>query len=102
MRKNRRDFKREASRSPFELSLENPIEGRPDYVTFKDPNKLDTRDAYDLQRTADGEEQLRLLLSEDDFAAFWDEWSTAPIDETNALLEEVFEHYGVSPGKRRR
>jgi len=102
MRKSRRNYHREITREPFELDLDNPVEGGPACVTFRDPNKLETESAFGLARTVDPEDQLRILLSEADFAAFWAEWRTAPVDETNALLEDVLKHYGVDRGKLAR
>jgi len=99
MRKTRRNYHKEATRELFELDLDNPIEGGPQFVTFRDPNKLETGTAFSLARTADPEDQLRILLSDEDFAAFWAEWRTEPVDETNALLEDVLKHYGVDRGK---
>jgi len=100
MRKNRRDFKQEVIRAPYELELDiPPVDGKPIAVTFRDPSTLTTRSAFQLARTTDPEEQIRLLLSAEDFAAFWSEWADAPIGETNALLEDVLEHYGTNRGK---
>jgi hypothetical protein len=101
MRKTRRDFKKEAVREPFELDLENPPEGGPEFITFRDPNKLETDDAFllDLMRPA---EVFQLLLSDEDYKLWWEEWRAAPIEETNALLEDVQKHYGADPGKRGR
>jgi hypothetical protein len=46
--------------------------------------------------------RIRHLLSEEDFDLWWEEWKTAPIDEFNALFDDVTDHYGVSAGKPRR
>jgi hypothetical protein len=99
VRKSRRDFAKESGKKPYELALDNPVEGQPDFITFKNPNRLDTESAFELNRETDAEMQLRALLSEDDWAAFWAEWRTAPVEETNDLLDEVLAHYGVNRGK---
>jgi len=101
-RKSRRDYVREAKVPPFQLDLDNPVEGGATYVTFKNPNRLETESAFDLARETDPEMQFRALLSDEDYAAFWAEWRSAPVDETNALLEDVLEHYGASRGKLSR
>lgn len=102
MRKSRRNYAQESRRTPFELTLDS-VEVEPGaeaaFVTFKDPNKLETADAFALARSSDPEQQIRLLLSVEDFDRFWSEWATAPIDETNALLEDVLDHYGANRGK---
>jgi hypothetical protein len=98
-RKSRRDFVNESRKSPYELALERPPNGRPNFVTFLDPNKLETGSAFDLSRETDPEIVIRKLLSEEDFAAWWDEWKTVPVDETNALLDDVMEHYGADRKK---
>lgn len=98
MRKSRRSFKTESRRSAYELELDNPVNGK-DYVTFTDPNRLPTKTAFELARTEDPEKVIRLLLGEDDFKAFWAEWGDAPVDETNALIEDVMSHYGADQGK---
>lgn len=100
-RKSRRDFKREAVRDPYELDLENS-NGNGEYVTFKDPNRLSTEDAFELNREDDPQKILQLLLGKD-FDPFWDEWRSAPVDECNALIDDVLEHYGIGDrGKPRK
>lgn len=99
MRKSRRDYKKEATREPFQLALDDPIEGGPEFVTFIDPGQIGTQSSFDLARTNDAELMLRNMLSEEDFAAWWAEWRDAPIDETTALLEDVMQHYGADPKK---
>lgn len=101
-RKSRRDYAREAKVPPFELELESSVDGDTAFVTFKNPNRLESESAFELNRETDPEMQIRALLSEDDYAAWWAEWRTAPVEETNALLEDVLEHYGASRGKPRR
>lgn len=98
-RKSRRNYRNESRRTPFELELDTPRDGR-EYVTFLDPNKLPTKTAFELSRTEDPSEVLKMLLSEEDYDAFWSEWASAPVDETNALLEDVMSHYGADKGKR--
>lgn len=102
MRKSRRNYKNESRREPFELDLDAPAEGGPTYVTFLDPNRLPTKTAFELARSEDPEESLRLLLSPADYDAWWAEWASAPVDETNALLEDVMAHYGADRGKLAR
>lgn len=92
MRRKRKDFTVTTKKSPFELELDNTNGDGPKYVTFADPNKIGTKDALQMSRDSDPEKVLRTLLGED-FDAFWGEWSAAPIDETNKLIEEVMEHY---------
>lgn len=99
MRKSRRDFFIESRRSPYELELDHPKEDGRSYVTFKDPNKLPTRDAFALSNDEDPVRVVKLLLSEADFDAFWAEWADVPVDETGKLLEDVMEHYGADKGK---
>lgn len=99
MRKSRRDYKKEASREVFELDLDDPVEGGPTFVTFKDPNRLESESAFDIARMNDAELSIRSLLSEDDYPPFWAEWRKAPIEELNALLEDVQQHYGSDPKK---
>lgn len=101
MRKSRRDYKQETAKRPFELDLEEPV-GEKTFVTFKDPNTIPTRSAFSLARVADPEVLARALLSEEDFDLWWAEWSDAPANATNALLEDVLEHYGADPGKPAR
>lgn len=100
-RKSRRDYVKEATAAPFELELSEPF-GDKTYVVFKNPNRLETESAFDLARETDAELQLRALLSDEDYSAWWAEWRTAPVDETNALLEDVLDHYGANRGKPRR
>lgn len=97
MRRSSRNYKKESTRDPFELELDDPVEGGPTFVTFLDPNKLDTESSFDMARMNDAEDMLRKLLSGDDFAAFWAEWRKRPIDETNDLIEDVLKHYGADP-----
>jgi hypothetical protein len=97
MRRSSRDYKKESTRDPFELDLDDPIDGGPTFVTFYDPNKVETESSFDMARANDAEVMLRKLLSEDDFAAFWSEWRKKPIDETTALIEDVMKHYGADP-----
>jgi hypothetical protein len=99
MRRSRRDYKKEATRDPFQLTLEEPVEGGPEFVTFIDPNKIPTESSFDMARSNDAELMLRKMLSDEDFAAWWAEWRTAPIEETTALLEDVMDHYGADPKK---
>lgn len=99
MRKSRRNYVIEARRSPFELELDHPKSDGKSYVTFRDPNKLATKDAFALSSTEDPVKVLKLLLSEEDYDAFWAEWADAPVDETGALLDDVMEHYGADKGK---
>lgn len=99
MRRSSRHYKKEATRDPFELELENPVEGGPEYVTFIDPGRIDTESSFDLARMGDSEMMLRKMLSDEDFPAFWAEWRKKPIDETNELIEDVLKHYGVDPKK---
>jgi len=94
-RKTRRDFVRDNAARPYELELENPVDGGPAYVTFKNPHRLESQTAFELNRETDPELQIRALLSEEDFAAWWAEWRTAPVEETNALLEDITDHYGA-------
>lgn len=98
MRRTRRDYKKEVTREPFELELENPVEGGPEFVTFRDPNKLDSESAFDMDLMRP-KEVVELLLSKEDHQAWWREWRSAPIEETNDLLKEVHKHYGADPGK---
>lgn len=101
MRKSRRDFRKETTREPFQLDLENPPEGGPEFVTFLDPNKLETDSAFDLDLMRPAE-VFQHLLSPSEFDLWWEEWRTAPVEETNALLEDVQKHYGADRGKLRR
>lgn len=93
MPRRSKDFRREATRVPYELELDNGTE-----VIFQDPNRLTTRSAFELSREEDPEKVLRILLGKD-FDAFWTEWAEFPVDQTNALIEDVMSHYGASPGK---
>jgi hypothetical protein len=106
MRRTSRSFRKEATRDPFELELEPPEVAGPDdetpFVTFRDPGKLPAESAFDMARMNDPEVMLRKLLSEDDFATFWAEWRTRPVDELNDLIDDVMEHYGAERGKPRR
>jgi hypothetical protein len=97
--KSRRDYKQEARREPFTLELDTPVEGGPTFVTFLDPSKVATEDAFALGRSPDAETTLRSLLSDEDYEAWFREWRQAPADETNALLEDIQRHYGADPGK---
>jgi hypothetical protein len=101
MRKSRRDYKNETTRDPYELNLDNPTEDGRTFVTFRNPNKLESESAFDLDLMRPAA-VFELLLSEEEYKAWWAEWRTAPIEETNALLEDVQIHYGATPGKRGR
>lgn len=102
MQKSRRDYKKEATREPFELRLEDPPEGHPGFVTFKDPTKIATRSAFSLARNADPTELATALLSPEDYKAWWAEWGDYPADETNELIADVMKYYGADPGKLAR
>lgn len=95
-RRKSSDFRREATRDLFELELDSG-----DVVTFSDPNRLPSQDAFTLYRESDPERQLRALLNDDDWGKFWDEYRERPVDETNALSESVQSHYGANRGERR-
>lgn len=99
MRRSSRNYKIETTREPFELDLDDPIEGGPTFVTFLDPNKLKSESAFDIARLNDAELSIRSLLSEEEYPAFWAEWREKPIEELNALLEDVQKHYGSDPKK---
>lgn len=98
MRKSRRNYKQEVTKPPFELDLDEPV-GEKTFVTFSDPNKMDTESAFTLARTPDPFVLARALLSDEDYQLWWAEWSGTPVDETNALIEDVFKHYGADLGK---
>lgn len=87
-------FRKEATRTPYELELEDGTT-----VVFGDPNRLTTKSAFELAKEEDPEKILRLLLGKD-FDALWAEFSERPVDETNALIEDAMEFYGASPGKQ--
>lgn|SRR5690606_22345473 len=101
MRKSRRDFITEASsrRSPYELELEHPTPDGKNYVTFRDPNRLPTQHAFRLAKIEDPVEVIKVLLSDEDYAAFWDEWKDVPVDETGEMLQDVMNYYGADKGK---
>lgn len=89
------EYRREATkREPFELELEDG-----GLVAFKDPNALDTKSAFDLAETDNPREICQILLG-DDYQSFWAEWRKRPVEETNALIGDAMEHYGVEPGKQ--
>jgi hypothetical protein len=69
---------------------------------FKNIHRLPSESAFDLNRETDPEVIFRALLSEEDYAAWWAEWKSVPVEETNALLKDIQEHYGAEPGKPRR
>lgn len=102
MRKTSRDFVKEAAHEPYELDLDNPPEGHPGFVTFKNPVKIETGSAFDIARSQDSEQIAQALLSPEDYKAWWAEWECKPIDETMALLEDAQKHYGADPGKSGR
>jgi hypothetical protein len=99
--KSRRDYRKESTREPFQLQLDNPPEGGPEYVTFLDPKRLESQSAFDLDLMRPME-IFQTLLTPEEFELWWEEWRTAPVEETNALLDDVQKHYGAEPGKRRR
>lgn len=99
MRRSSRNYKIETTREPFEYELDDPIDGGPAFVTFLDPNKLESESAFDIARMNDAEMSIRSLLSEEEYPAFWAEWRKKPIEELNALLEDVQKHYGSDPKK---
>ncbi len=101
MRKSRRGYETQYTGEPFELDLESPPEGHAGFVTFLNPHRLDTATAAELN-AKNTREQLETFLSPEDFEAFWSEWSSVPIEETNNLIEDAMKHYGATPGKRRR
>lgn len=94
MPRKSRDFRREATRVPYELELDDG-----NVVTFQDPNRLTTRSAFELTREEDPEKVLGILLGKD-FDGFWREWGEYPVDQTNALIEDVMSYYGADQGKR--
>jgi len=87
------DFRREATKLPYQLELENG-----ETVTFQDPNRLTTRSAFELAAERDPEKVLRTLLGKD-FTTFWAEFGERPAEETNAVIEDATSYYGVNPGK---
>lgn len=101
MRKSRRSFTKEAKREPYELDLDTPTEDGIEFVVFGDPNRLGSESAFDLSIMNPGE-IFELLLSPEHYKAWWAEWRTVPIEETNALLDDIMTHYGAHPGKLRR
>lgn len=101
MRKSRRDLKQEAVREPYEFVLESPPADHPGFVTFKDPNALETESAFDLDLMRPSE-VFELLLSKEDHEIWWNEFRSAPVRETRGLLEDIQRHYGADPGKPRR
>lgn len=88
-------YKREARKEPFQVELDNG-----EVVTFKNPNRLPTHSAFDLATTTDPHEVCQILLG-DDFEPFWAEWRDRPMDETDALIDDVMDHYGAGRGKQR-
>lgn len=96
VRRKSSGYHREATKEPFELELENGT-----VVTFKNPNTLPTENAFDLARETDPERSLRVLLGDDDWAKFWDEYRHRPVSETNALTEDVMAFYGANRPERR-
>lgn len=99
MRRSSRNYRIESTREPFELELDDPVDGGPEFVTFLDPNKLPSDSAFDMARQNDAEVMLRKLLSDEDFPPFWAEWGKKPIDEMNALIDDVLKYYGADPKK---
>jgi hypothetical protein len=105
MRRTSSSFRKEATREPFDLVLdeaERLPDGEYPVVTFLDPNRIESESSFDMARMNDAELMLRNLLSEDDFATFWSVWRKKPIEEMNGLIEDVMEHYGAERGKPRR
>ncbi len=100
MRKSRRDYAKEARREPFQLDLEGSTEENPRFVTFRDPNTVDTETSFDLVEQPNPLKVLQALLSPEDWDLWWAEWKTAEIQETRALTDDVMAHYGAEPGKR--
>lgn len=98
-RKSRRSYRTEATREPFELDLDNAPDGHRGFVVFTDPHKISTESSYELAKSASPELTFRLLLSDEDYDAWWAEWRSADVEETNKLLEDVQRHYGANPGK---
>jgi len=86
-------YKIEGTRETFQLELKSG-----DIITFGDPNKISTEKADDLAR-AGASKIFKMLLSDEEYAKFWEEFRSTPQEETGALLNDVMEHYGASPGK---
>ena len=78
---------------PFQLDIS--AEGEPEkLVTFKDPNKMPARKAFEIQEQAETNPKAYLeeLLGAD-FAAFWAVWGDYPTDALANLTKEVGDHF---------
>lgn len=76
---------------PFILELDEETGAR---VTFKDPNRLPVRVAFQLQTEADENPQAYLeALLGDDFEAFWAVWGDYPTDAVTNLIKAVTDHF---------
>lgn len=78
---------------PFQLDISKDGEGER-LVTFKDPNRLPIRVAFELQEKAEENPSyfLEALLG-DDFDAFWAVWGEFPSDALTNLVKAVTEHF---------
>lgn len=92
-RKYLADFRKAARHEPFELEL-----GDGEVVTFLNPNRISAASAFELARETDSEEQLKHLLSKEDYERFAEVLKELPVDELGAILDEALEHYGTSRG----
>jgi hypothetical protein len=96
------EYRRVATKEPFDLELDGRHEdGSPILVRFIDPQDHTNEDAFQLARKTDAEDQVRSMLSDDDWLLFWAEWRTRTTGELNDLLEDVMEYYGANRGERR-
>jgi hypothetical protein len=89
------EYRRESKRELFQIELDNGT-----LVTFADPNRLDTEAAYRLADSASPKANLQALLG-DEFDVFWNEYRHHPVEECEAVVEDVLEHYGADVGKLR-
>lgn len=78
---------------PFQLDISKEGESER-LVTFKDPNRMPARKAFEIQ--AQAETNPRAFLEEllgDDFSAFWAVWGDFPTDALANLTQAVSDHF---------
>lgn len=84
-----RDVLAETARGSFELELDSGA-----VLTLADPTRVVGVSVFTLAESNDVRSVLATLLGEQ-FAEAWAELSLWPAEETTALLDDVFAHYGA-------
>jgi hypothetical protein len=90
-----RDYHAEATREPFELSLDSG-----EVVTVRDPTRIPGMSVFTLVQIRDPQPLLAILL-DDAFNTAWVELSTWEWVEVTNLVDAVFAHFGADMARTR-